>query len=109
MITRRTILTAPPLLHGRAAQSVDRPVLQTFKRWCAAFVAWRNEQRAIAELSSMSDHDLRDIGINRCEILRAVRGDTARERISLYDATPISSQSLDRMSEPNRCATSPVG
>jgi uncharacterized protein YjiS (DUF1127 family) len=36
----------------------------------------------MAELSSMSDRDLRDIGINRCEILRAARGDTARGRTS---------------------------
>jgi hypothetical protein len=35
----------------------------------------------------MSDHDLRDIGIDRCEILRALRGDTARP---VYDAMPIS-------------------
>jgi hypothetical protein len=41
----------------------------------------------MAELLSMSDRDLRDIGIDRCEILRAVRGDTAR---SVYDAMPIS-------------------
>ena len=109
MITIKTILSVPPLLRGRAAQSVDRPVLQIFKRWWAAYMAWRNEQRAIAELLSMSDHDLRDIGINRCEILRAIRGDTARERISMYDAMPISSQYRGRMSEANRCAASPVG
>ena len=44
----------------------------------------------MAQLLSMSDRDLRDIGINRCEILRAVRGDTVRERTSVYDAMPIS-------------------
>jgi len=109
MITIKTNLSVPPLLHGRAAQSVDRPVLQTFKRWWAAYVASRNEQRVIAELLSMSDRDLRDFGINRREILRAVRGDTAREGISLYDAMPISSQYRGRMSEGNRCAASPVG
>jgi uncharacterized protein YjiS (DUF1127 family) len=32
----------------------------------------------MAELLSTSDRDLGDIGIDRCEILRAVRGDTAR-------------------------------
>jgi hypothetical protein len=34
----------------------------------------------MAELVSMSDRDLRDIGVNRCEILSAVRGGIARER-----------------------------
>jgi uncharacterized protein YjiS (DUF1127 family) len=37
----------------------------------------------MAELLSMSDRDLRDIGINRCEILRAGRGDTPRKRTSV--------------------------
>ena len=36
----------------------------------------------------MSDRELKDIGVNRCEILRAVRGDTARERVSVFDAMP---------------------
>jgi uncharacterized protein YjiS (DUF1127 family) len=109
MITMETGLRTSPLLGGKAAQSIGRSVLQTFKRGRAAYTGWHNEQPAIVELLSMSDRDLRDIGINRCEILRAVRGDTARERISLYDAMPISSQYLGRMSEPNQCATSPVG
>jgi uncharacterized protein YjiS (DUF1127 family) len=108
MITVEAILSASPLLHGRTAQSVGRSVLQIFKRWWAAYMTWRNEQRSIAELLSMNDRDLRDIGINRCEILRAVRGDTARERISLYDAMPIASQSRGRMDAANRCAASPV-
>lgn len=87
MIIMEAILSASALLHGRAAQSVGRSVVRTFKRWRAAYTAWHREQRAMAELLSMSDRDLRDIGIDRCEILRAVRGDTAR---SVYDAMPIS-------------------
>jgi uncharacterized protein YjiS (DUF1127 family) len=75
MIIMEAILSASALLHGRAAQSVGRSVLRTFKRGRAAYTAWHRERRAIAELLSMSDRDLRDIGINRCEILRAVRGD----------------------------------
>jgi len=108
MITMEAILRASPLLHGRTAQSLNRSVLQTFKRWWAAYITWRNEQRSIAELLSMNDRDLRDIGINRCEILRAVRGDTARERISMYGAMLISSQYRGRMGAANRCAASPV-
>jgi len=109
MITMQTISSASAPLRGRAAQSVRGSVLRTFKRWWAAYMARRIEQRAIAELLSMSDRDLRDIGINRCEILRAVRGDTARERISLYGAMPISAQYRGRMSDASRCAASPVG
>ena len=84
-----TILSASARLHGRATQSVSRSVVRVLQRWWAAYTAWRLDRRAIADLLSMSDRDLRDIGINRCEILRAVRGDTARERVSMYDAMPI--------------------
>jgi len=62
--------------------------VRTFKRCWAVCMAWHRERRAIAELSSMSDHDLRDIGVNRCGILRAVRGDTSLERASVSNAMP---------------------
>ena len=90
MIIMEAILSASALLHGRAAQSVGRSVVRTFKRWRAAYTAWHRERRAMAELLSMSDRDLRDIGIDRCEILRAVRGDTVRGRNTEYGAIPIS-------------------
>jgi uncharacterized protein YjiS (DUF1127 family) len=69
MIIMEAILSASALLHGRAAQSVGRSVVRTFKRGRAAYTAWHRERRAMAELLSMSDRDLRDIGIDRCEIL----------------------------------------
>ena len=90
MIIMEAILSASALLHGRAVQSVGRSVLRTFKRWSAAYTAWRIERLAIAELLSMSDRDLKDIGLNRCEILHAVRGATAREHNTVYGAIPIS-------------------
>jgi uncharacterized protein YjiS (DUF1127 family) len=83
MIIMEAILSASTPLYRRAAQSVGRSVERTFKRWWAVYTAWHREQRAMAELLSMSDRDLRDIGINRCEILRAVRSDTPRERTSV--------------------------
>jgi uncharacterized protein YjiS (DUF1127 family) len=85
MIIMEAILTASALLQGRGAQPLGRSMMRTVKRWRAAYTAWHRERRAMAELLSMSDRDLRDIGINRCEILRAVRGDTARGRTSAYD------------------------
>ena len=88
MIIMEAILGASAPLHGRAAQSVGRWAVRTFKRWRAAYTAWHRERRAIAELLSMSDRDLRDIGINRCEIPHAVLGDTARERTSVCDGMP---------------------
>jgi uncharacterized protein YjiS (DUF1127 family) len=88
MIIVEAILSVSALMRGRAAQSAARSVVRTFKRCRAACMAWQREWRAIAELSSMSDRDLRDIGVNRCEILGAVRGDTARERASVSNAMP---------------------
>jgi uncharacterized protein YjiS (DUF1127 family) len=61
MIIMEAILSASALLHGRGAQSVGRSVVRTFKRWRAAYTAWHKERRAMAELLSMSDRDLRDI------------------------------------------------
>ena len=37
MIIMEAILSASALLHGRAAQSVGRSVLRTFKRWSTSY------------------------------------------------------------------------
>jgi uncharacterized protein YjiS (DUF1127 family) len=83
MIIMEAILSASAPLHGIAAQSVGRWAVRTFKRWRGTYTTWHRERRAMGELLSMSDRDLRDIGINRCEILRAGRGDTPRKRTSV--------------------------
>jgi uncharacterized protein YjiS (DUF1127 family) len=108
-VASKMILSASAQVHGRAAQFVCRSVVGILQRWWATYTAWRTERRAIAELLSMSDRDLRDIGINRCEILRAARGDTARDRISVHDAMPIS-RAISRPSNlVTRSAAWPVG
>jgi uncharacterized protein YjiS (DUF1127 family) len=45
----------------------------TLKRWWLAYITWRIEQAAIAQLCVMSDRELKDIGLTRCEITPAVR------------------------------------
>jgi uncharacterized protein YjiS (DUF1127 family) len=57
--------------------------LATVKRAIEAELAAR---QAIAELASMNDHMLRDLGISRCEIENAVR--RPREKIGTDD-TPV--------------------
>jgi uncharacterized protein YjiS (DUF1127 family) len=47
-------------------------LLATLQRWWVAYINWRLEQAAIARLCSMSDRELRDIGVTRCEIPNAV-------------------------------------
>ena len=43
-------------------------------------MTWRIQQAAIAELWSMSERELKDIGLTRSEIIGAVRGEAAPER-----------------------------
>ena len=66
-------------------QSISRQsriggLLATLQRWWVAYVNWRLEQAAIARLCSMSDRELRDIGVTRCEITRVVTVGTEFDR-----------------------------
>lgn len=42
--------------------------------------SWRQERKAIMELSSMTDRDLNDMGISRCDIPYLVR----QKRVEKY-------------------------
>ena len=48
------------------------------RRMVSAFVAWREQRRAAAELRSWSVRDLKDIGLTPGEIDMAVRGEIWR-------------------------------
>ena len=64
-----------------AAQPSWTAILRAkFNLWKAAYRIWRIEQAAIQQLEQMTDHDLRDIGVTRSEIISAVTHDTARDR-----------------------------
>ena len=52
------------------------------RRWCTAYIKWRLQQSAISQLRSMSDRELKDVGISRVQIEFAVRGEAARDAIS---------------------------
>ena len=51
------------------------------KRWSVAYITWRLERAAINQLSSLSDRQLKDIGLDRSEIMGAVKGRVGRERM----------------------------
>lgn len=74
-----TICTAPApqCMPGR---SWTQRLQATLKRWWVAYITWRIERAALAQLWSLSDRYLKDIGLTRSEILRAVKGETAAER-----------------------------
>jgi uncharacterized protein YjiS (DUF1127 family) len=50
------------------------------KSWWGAYIAGRLQRATIAELKSMSDRELHDIGLTRSQIEAAARGDSDRDR-----------------------------
>jgi len=51
------------------------------KRWSMAYLSRRLEQAAIVQLRALSDCELKDIGLRRCEIEGAVRNEPKSERV----------------------------
>jgi uncharacterized protein YjiS (DUF1127 family) len=65
---------APQTITGR---SLVRGLVASLRRWWVAYITWRTEQAAIAHLWLMSERALKDIGLTRSEIPRAVKGEMA--------------------------------
>jgi uncharacterized protein YjiS (DUF1127 family) len=74
------ISSAPAVAQNTVGHSWASGLAATLKRWLVAFITWRLEQAVIDQLWSMSDRDLKDIGITRSEIRAAVEGGMARRR-----------------------------
>ena len=47
-------------------------VVPPYRRWLVAYRSWKAEQAAIAQLHSMTDRELKDIGLTRSVITGAV-------------------------------------
>ncbi|EKV29495.1 hypothetical protein C882_0317 [Caenispirillum salinarum AK4] len=58
----------------RQVSTVLRAVAQTFARAAHRLAERRRIAREIAELHAMTDRDLKDIGIERCDIGAVARG-----------------------------------
>jgi uncharacterized protein YjiS (DUF1127 family) len=77
-----TILGTSTVPHETAAYARLNGLAAILKRWWATYLAWRIEQATITQLWSMSDRELKDIGLVRSDIVAAVRAkDWARERL----------------------------
>ena len=63
-----------------AASPTATTVAAKSTRWWVAYITWRIEQTAIAQLSSMSDRELKDIGLSRSQIEAAARNSVDRMR-----------------------------
>jgi uncharacterized protein YjiS (DUF1127 family) len=68
-----TISGAPNAAQGMFAPSGFDRLRATLTRWWVAYMTWRIERAAIIQLQSMGDRDLKDIGLTRSSITRAVR------------------------------------
>jgi uncharacterized protein YjiS (DUF1127 family) len=66
--------------HSNAANGPLAMARAAVKRWWGAYIAWRVQEAAIAQLISMSDRDLKDIGLPRSQIEATVRGNINLER-----------------------------
>ena len=75
-----TIFSAPVAAQDTAGHSRAGGLAGALKHWWLTYITWRIEQAAITELRSMSDLELKDIGVTRCDIAGAVRGETAFHR-----------------------------
>ena len=78
----RAMCNAPAMPQGVVGHSTTSGLLATAKRWWLAYIAWRIERAAVHRLWSMTDHELKDIGLIRSQILTAVRGEIARSHVS---------------------------
>ena len=52
----------------------------TMKRWWESYVRRRKERAVASQLCSMSDRELKDIGLTRSQIMGAVTGEVACNR-----------------------------
>ena len=64
--------TVPFSASNKIGDSWLRRFMATVDRRWIAYSRWRVEQRATAQLNAMSDRELKDIGLIRSEISRAV-------------------------------------
>src|SRR5689334_1018372 len=73
-------------IYGTAAAAlIEQPAehsgpLAAFKRAWVAYINWRLERAAMGQMSSMSDRELKDIGLIRSEVARVALFATAPAR-----------------------------
>jgi uncharacterized protein YjiS (DUF1127 family) len=74
MSTISNRLTPRDALAGTSFRGIGK----VLRSWWLAYINWRLEQLAISRLQSMSDRELKDMGISRTAIEFAVKGDADR-------------------------------
>lgn len=59
---------------GLAPETATRRALRALQQALTALGTWSEHRRAIAQLHTLSDLQLKDVGISRCQIEPMVRG-----------------------------------
>jgi uncharacterized protein YjiS (DUF1127 family) len=79
-IAVNTMSSAPAAAQPTSPQARQTSLLAGMKRWWLDYLTWRAEEAAISKLWAMSDRELKDIGLTRSQIARAVRDEAGRDR-----------------------------
>jgi uncharacterized protein YjiS (DUF1127 family) len=77
-MTMRTVSSACGAPRGLAGQVWIWAIIAPLRRWLLAYRKWTVERAAIARLQSMTDRELKDIGVTRTDINGAVRRNEPR-------------------------------
>lgn len=72
----RTLSNATTRLQSVATSPSQ--LLATLESWWVTYLGWRIEREATLQLEAFSDRELQDIGLRRCEIVGAVKGELER-------------------------------
>jgi uncharacterized protein YjiS (DUF1127 family) len=75
--TMRTLSSTATRLQSVATQPSQ--LVARLQSWWVAYLDWRIEREAAFQLEALSDRELHDIGLRRCEIEGAVKGGLNRE------------------------------
>jgi uncharacterized protein YjiS (DUF1127 family) len=75
----RTLSSTTARLQSVATQ--PSRLIARVQSWWVAYLDRRMQRSAILQLEALSDRDLRDIGLRRCEIEGAVKGELNRARV----------------------------
>jgi uncharacterized protein YjiS (DUF1127 family) len=74
----RTLSNTTARLQSVATQPSQ--LIARLQSWWVTYLGWRIQHEAILQLEALSDRELRDIGLRRCEIESVVKSDLKRER-----------------------------
>lgn len=74
----RTLSSTTARLQSVATQPAQ--LIAKLRSWWVAYLDWRLQREAMLQLEALSDRELQDMGLRRCEIEGVVKGELKRER-----------------------------